>query len=81
MYKMFIAFSSAKTIRIGTLAHPWLLLLCVRGVFWDSKNSRYRAQVGYQHKKIFMGYYPDPASAARAYDRKVVELHGAAGRQ
>ncbi|WIA34447.1 hypothetical protein OEZ86_012780 [Tetradesmus obliquus] len=48
-----------------------------RGVFWDRKNSRWRAQVGFNNRKIFMGYYGSPGDAARAYDRKVVQLHGA----
>ncbi|KAI8468048.1 MAG: hypothetical protein J3K34DRAFT_394733 [Monoraphidium minutum] len=47
-----------------------------RGVFWDGKNHRWRAQVGYKNKKIFLGYYHNPDEAAVAYDRKVVELHG-----
>eukprot|EP00775_Hariotina_reticulata_P013081 gene13081-13208_t len=48
-----------------------------RGVFWDRKNSRWRAQVGFNNRKIFMGYFGEPAEAARAYDKKVVQLHGA----
>eukprot|EP00877_Chromochloris_zofingiensis_P007598 jgi/Chrzof1/3091/Cz12g11120.t1 len=47
-----------------------------RGVFWDRKNCRWRSQVGFQNKKIFMGYFNDAEDAARAYDRKLVELHG-----
>lgn len=52
---------------------------CCRGVFWDRKNSRWRAQVGFNNRKIFMGYFGEPAEAARAYDKKVVQLHGALG--
>jgi hypothetical protein len=37
------------------------------------------AQVGFNNRKIFMGYYGSPADAARAYDKKVVQLHGALG--
>lgn len=36
-------------------------------------------QVGFNNRKIFMGYYGSPGDAARAYDRKVVQLHGALG--
>jgi hypothetical protein len=36
-------------------------------------------QVGYQNRKIFMGYYSAADDAARAYDKKLVELHGAQG--
>jgi len=56
----------------------WVILL-YRGVFWDRKNSRWRAQVGFNNRKIFMGYFGEPAEAARAYDKKVVQLHGALG--
>lgn len=48
-------------------------------MFWDRKNCRWRSQVGYQNRKIFMGYFNDAEAAARAYDRKLVELHGALG--
>jgi hypothetical protein len=36
-------------------------------------------QVGFNNRKIFMGYFSSPADAARAYDKKVVQLHGALG--
>jgi hypothetical protein len=72
-----LALSSAEAAPYP-LPSPWTLSCC-RGVFWDRKNSRYRAQVGYQNKKIFLGYYPNPEDAARAYDRKALELQGTAG--
>jgi hypothetical protein len=58
-----------------------LLVLCLlnRGVFWDRKTRRWRCQLGYQSKKIFLGYFDDAGEAARAYDQKLVELRGAGG--
>jgi hypothetical protein len=50
-----------------------------RGVFWDRKTRRWRCQLGYQSKKIFLGYFDDAGEAARAYDQKLVELRGAGG--
>ncbi len=50
-----------------------------RGVFWDKKTRRWRCQLGYQSKKIFLGYFDEAADAAKAYDAKLVELRGAAG--
>ncbi len=50
-----------------------------RGVFWDKKTRRWRCQLGYQSKKIFLGYFDDAGEAAKAYDTKLVELRGAAG--
>jgi hypothetical protein len=52
-----------------------------RGVFWDRKTRRWRCQLGYQSKKIFLGYFDDAGEAARAYDQKLVELRGAGGAQ
>lgn len=51
-----------------------------RGVFWDRKTKRWRCQLGYQSKKIFLGYFDDAGEAARAYDQKLVELRGAGGK-
>ncbi|KAF8063795.1 AP2-5 [Scenedesmus sp. PABB004] len=47
------------------------------GVFWDKKNGRWRAQVGHNNRKVFLGYFDRPADAARAYDAKAVQLRGA----
>lgn len=60
--------------------HLLLRLSCKhRGVFWDRKTRRWRCQLGYQSKKIFLGYFDDAGEAARAYDQKLVELRGAGG--
>ena len=52
-----------------------------RGVFWDRKTGRWRSQLGYHNRKIFMGYFNEPEEAARAYDAKAVELHGPMGKK
>jgi hypothetical protein len=48
-------------------------------VFWDRKNNRWRAQVGHNNRKIFMGYFSEPTEAAHAYDKKLVQLRGTMG--
>eukprot|EP00879_Flechtneria_rotunda_P019645 GHRR01020641.1.p1 GENE.GHRR01020641.1~~GHRR01020641.1.p1 ORF type:complete len:319 (+),score=199.76 GHRR01020641.1:31-957(+) len=48
----------------------------LKGVFWDRKTGRWRSQLGYHNRKIFMGYFNTPEEAAIAYDQKAVELHG-----
>jgi hypothetical protein len=65
--------------QFGPLGADVLRTYC-RGVFWDRKTKRWRCQLGYQSKKIFLGYFDDAGEAARAYDQKLVELRGAGGR-
>lgn len=72
--------NSAWLLHMHLLSVHIAAVCAVRGVFWDRKNSRWRAQVGYNNRKIFMGYFGEPAEAARAYDKKVVQLHGALGK-
>jgi hypothetical protein len=44
-----------------------------KGVVW---NNRWRAQLLVNGKKYHAGYFDDPIDAARAYDRKAIELFG-----
>jgi hypothetical protein len=48
-------------------------------VFWDKKTGRWRSQLGYNNRKIFMGYFNTPEKAGAAYDAKAVEIHGRSG--
>jgi hypothetical protein len=48
-------------------------------VFWDKKTGRWRSQLGYNNRKIFMGYFNTPEEAGAAYDAKAVEIHGRLG--
>jgi hypothetical protein len=50
-------------------------------VFWDRKTGRWRSQLGYNHRKLFMGYFESAEDAAVAYDCKAVELHGFNGEE
>jgi len=47
-----------------------------KGVMWDKRRGKWQAQIGYKSKKIFIGYFEDEKSAARAYDTKARELFG-----
>jgi hypothetical protein len=47
-----------------------------KGVMWDKRRSKWQAQIGHNGKKIFIGYFDDEESAARAYDAKAKELYG-----
>jgi hypothetical protein len=50
-------------------------------VFWDKKSRRWRCQLGHKNRKIFLGYFAVAEEAARAYDQKLVELHGGSGEE
>jgi len=53
---------------------------------WDTGVSGFRgvypcrdkwgARIGHQRRTLYIGVFDDPAEAARAYDRKAIELHG-----
>jgi hypothetical protein len=43
-----------------------------RGVDWSKKDQAWRARINKQH----LGYFGDPADAARAYDRRAREIYG-----
>ena len=46
-----------------------------KGVF-RRNNGRYQSRVGYDGELIVVGSFACPIEAARAYDRKAIELHG-----
>lgn len=47
-----------------------------KGVSWDNSSNKWRAQIRYEYRIVLIGFYADPIEAARAYDRKAVELFG-----
>lgn len=47
-----------------------------KGVCWFPRDSKWVAQTSHLGKHLCLGYFSDAADAARAYDRKVRELHG-----
>ena len=46
------------------------------GVSWVENKGLWRAQIGYQGKKYYLGLYPTRIEAAAAYDEKALELFG-----
>ncbi len=46
------------------------------GVSRDSRKPKWRSQAKLKQKKIALGLYDNEEDAAKAYDEKVLELHG-----
>lgn len=47
-----------------------------KGVSWEKVCSKWRADIVFKGRKYTIGFFHDPAEAARAYDRKARELFG-----
>ena len=47
-----------------------------KGVYWYKKNKRWRSQIMINYKQIYLGQFEDEKEAARAYNRKAIELFG-----
>jgi hypothetical protein len=47
-----------------------------KGVTWSRAHNRYVARIRCSGRDTFIGYFTDPAEAARAYDAKARELRG-----
>jgi len=47
-----------------------------KGVSWFKITKKWRAQISFNNKPVHIGYYKDVEEAARAYDKKALELHG-----
>jgi hypothetical protein len=47
-----------------------------KGVYWHKDNKKWRARIRLNGKLIFLGYFNNEITAARAYDKKARELFG-----
>ncbi len=47
-----------------------------KGVSWDKRNKKWVTQIYFQDKQNFLGYFNDKIEAAKAYDKKAIELFG-----
>ena len=45
-----------------------------KGVCWAKQNQKWLAQINVNNKKIYIGYFTDIIEAAKAYDKKALEL-------
>lgn len=47
-----------------------------RGVSWDKLSGKFRAQIGFDNRIIYIGLFDSPEDAYEAYCEKAKELHG-----
>lgn len=47
-----------------------------KGVSWSNRCGKWLAKIVYKGKSIYIGYFDDEVSAARAYDAKAKEMFG-----
>lgn len=47
-----------------------------KGVYWDKERNKRGVRIGYNYKKINLGRFDEQIDAAKAYDKKAIELFG-----
>jgi hypothetical protein len=47
-----------------------------KGVIWWERNSKWKAEIRHNKKKIYLGYYKNINDAARAYNAAALKYHG-----
>lgn len=47
-----------------------------KGVIWAKENKKWRAQLTFKSRPVFIGYFDDEQEAAMAYDARAKELFG-----
>lgn len=47
-----------------------------KGIYLEKSTGKWKAQIGHDHKRLNLGRYETPESAAAAYDKAAVRLFG-----
>ena len=46
-----------------------------KGVCWAKNNKKWKVQINYNNKHIYLGYYTNEKVAAKVYDKAAIKLH------
>jgi len=46
-----------------------------RGVYWNKARNKWRSQISYNGKSIYLGYFMSLVEAAKCYDRAAIKHH------
>lgn len=47
-----------------------------KGVSWTKANKKWLSHIGLNNKQIHLGYFKNEIDAAKAYNKRAIELHG-----
>jgi len=47
-----------------------------KGVCWHKQGKKWKSSIGYANKSIFLGLFNNEIDAAKAYNKKAIELFG-----
>ena len=47
-----------------------------KGVYWHKKGKKWMSAIGHLGKQVYIGLFPSKTTAARAYNKKAIELFG-----
>ena len=48
----------------------------VKGVFFDKRDNKWRAQIMIDNKRTYLGYFSNETEAAQRYNEEAVKLFG-----